>query len=386
MTLDLITLGVVFLLITTVLGALLIFSWSLSRDVDALAWWGTSLLLVAIAMGMVTTGGKPSALNLLIANTFMAFAYSVLYSGCRSFNGRTVKLLALIGGPVLWCLVFPLISGNSGARLAVMSAIAALYSGLSAWELWRHARQKLTSQVLLIGLLCALAVFNGFRGTLGFSLTHVFWIDAFATRWSSHMALTLVALIPAIAFVFLSLAKEQSEFENKQAALVDPLTGIPNRRAFFRDAATIISRAGNGPVSCMVFDLDGFKNLNDNFGHDIGDTVLVVFGRLLADHLPEAAFGRMGGEEFAAITPLSEEAAQALADSIRRSFASTGIIARGLPVGATVSVGCATARNATAQQLIQQADLALYRAKASGRNRVISFRAARTDQSSPIGD
>jgi diguanylate cyclase (GGDEF)-like protein len=373
MVLDPATLGAVFVLLSAVLGALLLFAWTLNRKVRALAWWGGAFGLVPFGMGMVSLGqGAPGYWVLLIANAIMALAYGVQYAGCRAFNGRMGTVPASIAGAAVWVLAFPMIHDRPAARLALMSGIAGGYAALSAWELWRHAPQRLASQRVAIVLLVCLAGFNFARGTLGFSLSSIAWIDAFASRWSSEMALLLVIYVPALAFIFLSMAKERVEFDYKRAALIDPLTGIPNRRAFLKNASKLLDRLGGKPASCLLFDLDNFKSLNDTYGHDVGDRILSVFGQTLARHLPRRTFGRIGGEEFGAIIPVEPHEAAALAETIRRAFAASGESALGVRAEVSVSVGCATAVAATAQELLSRADIALYQAKADGRNMVVT--------------
>jgi diguanylate cyclase (GGDEF)-like protein len=221
-------------------------------------------------------------------------------------------------------------------------------------------------------LLAGLAVFNFLRTLLGISLTSVPWIDSFARRWSSEMALFLVVFGPTLAFMFLSMAKERLKFEYKHAALVDSLTGVPNRRAFLQHASMLLGRLNSRPASCLVFDLDNFKSINDRYGHGAGDRVLTVFGRTLAEHLPRDSFGRLGGEEFAAILPVSAHDAASLADRIRHAFAAAGREALGTDEEVTVSIGCATVPRASAEDLLRRADRALYRAKESGRNLVVA--------------
>src|SRR5207244_3762135 len=82
-----------------------------------------------------------------------------------------------------------------------------------------------------------------------------------------------------VAFLLLSMTKERGELRHKTAALVDPLTGLANRRAFLGDADEFMMRGGkrNEPVTVMLADLDRFKTVNDRFGHAIGDRVLQLF-------------------------------------------------------------------------------------------------------------
>ncbi|WP_194164534.1 GGDEF domain-containing protein [Microvirga thermotolerans] len=375
MKLDLQTLSAIFAELTAVLGALLLFSWTLNRKVQALAWWGAAYLLVLTALGIVLlAGGKASINALLLGNCFLALAYGVLYGGCCVFNGRVATVQAVTAGVVLWCLASLLILDDANMRVIVVSAICAAYSGFSAWELARRARHPLASRAVAVGLLCCLVVFNIFRGTVGFSLALAFWMALPDERWSGPMAFAMATFMPTLAFVFLSMAKEQLEWEYKQAALVDSLTGIPNRRAFFEKASALVAQ--RTAVSCLLFDLDNFKAINDRFGHEAGDHVLVIFARILAEHLPRGVFARLGGEEFAAMVPLGGADAEALANGIRRAFSSVDKIAQGARIDVTVSAGCATGTDATVERLLREADSALYRAKAEGRNAVASFRSA----------
>ncbi len=373
MVLDPATLGVAFVLLSTVLGALLLFAWTLNRKVTALAWWSSTFCLSAIGLGLVSLGqGTPGPLLLLVANAIVMLGYGALYVGCRIFNGRSDRLWIGLVGVAIWALAFPVIRDWAGTRLVFASWIVGSYAGLSAWELWRHAPQRLASQWVAVGLLLGLGTFNLLRGMLGFSLGSVTWIGAFRSRWSSEMALFLVVYGPTMAFIFLSMAKERMEFDYKQAALIDPLTGVPNRRAFMQNADDLLRGLGGAPASCLLFDLDNFKSLNDRYGHDAGDRILIVFGRVLADHLPKRTFGRLGGEEFGAVLPLSCREATVLAETVRQAFRSAGEAVLGRRADVTVSVGCATATRAAVEDLMQRADAALYEAKAGGRNIVVT--------------
>ncbi|MFC1457311.1 GGDEF domain-containing protein [Microvirga arabica] len=224
---------------------------------------------------------------------------------------------------------------------------------------------------MAVVLLLGLAVFNLLRGLLGISLTSVPWIDSFGRRWSPEMALFLVVIGPTLAFMFLSMAKERLKFEYKQAALVDDLTGIPNRRAFLQAAARLLDRLHDRPAGCLLFDLDNFKAINDCHGHAAGDPILRVFARTLTDNLPKGTFGRLGGEEFAAILPIGAKDAAGIAEKIRHAFAEAGKAALATSGEVTVSIGCATVSRTMAEDLLRRADRALYRAKESGRNIVV---------------
>jgi two-component system, cell cycle response regulator len=155
-------------------------------------------------------------------------------------------------------------------------------------------------------------------------------------------------------------------------ATTDFLTGLANRRAFFENAAKAIGRAQHGnAMSAIMFDLDHFKQINDVYGHDIGDGVLKRVAIEIAP-LPGVA-GRLGGEEFGVLveSPLSE--AVDIAQEFRRSVERLKIYSGEQPVVVTCSLGVAEwEAGDTIDTLLRRADLALYQAKSTGRNKVVA--------------
>jgi diguanylate cyclase (GGDEF)-like protein len=122
-----------------------------------------------------------------------------------------------------------------------------------------------------------------------------------------------------------------------------------------------------------MFDLDHFKSINDRFGHAVGDDALRVFADTVRKSMRASDIvGRLGGEEFAAIVAEPMDLATPIAERVRASFEITGKIIAGHAIGATVSIGAATATDVVTNidALIARADAALYRAKGEGRNRL----------------
>jgi diguanylate cyclase (GGDEF)-like protein/PAS domain S-box-containing protein len=216
--LDAHTLAATFVLLSAVLGVLLFFAWNQNRKVQALAWWGATFCLLPIGIGMANLGhGTPGTPSLLTANAVVTFAYGLLYAGCRSFNGRWGGVPASLIGPASWIIAFPIIPGTCCAGLLLSSLIYATYAALSGWELWRNAPQPLASQRMAITLLPSLAALHIFQGLFGLSLVSIFWTDVPGSRWSAQMALFLVVYAPALAFTFLSMAKERVETDHRRA-------------------------------------------------------------------------------------------------------------------------------------------------------------------------
>jgi diguanylate cyclase (GGDEF)-like protein len=158
----------------------------------------------------------------------------------------------------------------------------------------------------------------------------------------------------------------------------DALTGVLSRRALDERLAALVAdaQAGGTGVALLFLDIDHFKAVNDTFGHATGDVVLrEVAQRIGAELRARDALGRWGGEEFVALLPdAGIEDARALSERVRRVVAERPIEVGPMPVPTTISIGLAVFDPARddAATLIARADAALYRAKASGRNRVES--------------
>jgi diguanylate cyclase (GGDEF)-like protein len=183
-----------------------------------------------------------------------------------------------------------------------------------------------------------------------------------------------VIYVVGTAFVVVVMAKERVALVHKTAAMTDLLTGLFSRRAFLDAASRIIEqrRKKSQPVSVLLFDLDKFKSINDRFGHAVGDDALKVFAATATASMRATdVIGRLGGEEFAAIIPGNGEEAGLVAERLRTAFRAAGVVISGHEIGATVSIGVASAiPPVPIDALLARADAALYCAKRNGRNRV----------------
>jgi diguanylate cyclase len=166
----------------------------------------------------------------------------------------------------------------------------------------------------------------------------------------------------------------------EQRANTDALTGLPNRRAFdeFLRVSQISAMETGEPLSVLLIDIDRFKQFNDNFGHGVGDQVLRLMANALRERVREQDLpARYGGEELVAVLPGTGLAVcQEVAERIRRSVSECRITRRStgeLLPGITVSIGVAQFRpGESTTQLIERCDSALYLAKRTGRNRVVT--------------
>lgn len=169
----------------------------------------------------------------------------------------------------------------------------------------------------------------------------------------------------------------QVKQEMEQLAYTDSLTGLPNRRAFMQRLREECARVRRhqSELSVILLDLDLFKDVNDTYGHDVGDRVLAHLARSIAASTRDCdTAARLGGEEFALLLPGSSLAGtRQVAERLRRTIAELRVpCGPGSACSVTTSIGIAavTADSADWQDLLKRADLALYQAKAAGRNRV----------------
>jgi diguanylate cyclase (GGDEF)-like protein len=161
----------------------------------------------------------------------------------------------------------------------------------------------------------------------------------------------------------------------KQAALTDSLTGMQNRRYFDDALKEYLTEFGriDKPVGLMILDLDHFKQVNDNHGHDVGDEVLRAVSNCLKDMTRyHDVVARLGGEEFAVVAPnMDSDLLMKLAERIRKAIASMPVVSGNVRLKITTSVGLAVWNGReTADQFYRRADTMLYQAKKLGRNRV----------------
>ena len=165
-----------------------------------------------------------------------------------------------------------------------------------------------------------------------------------------------------------------------EMAITDQLTGLHNRRYMGRHLDNLLaqSRKTGKPLAFVIMDIDFFKSVNDTHGHDIGDEVLREFARRIASNVRGIDLAcRFGGEEFVVVMPDTDIAyAYAVAERLRKSIEPTPIEISRAPgkLTITISIGIAASEdeNDSAEDLLHRADQALYRAKKTGRNRVVA--------------
>jgi diguanylate cyclase (GGDEF)-like protein len=302
---------------------------------------GLALLLAAPWLGWWTF--------ILLAVAALNFAYVERRMG-RSARPERVSACAIVGTLLLIATGVVLSGGPRSPALPWLVLPAAM------------AAARFRAQVVIAGLVLTIVVI--LAATLG--------IETSATIADPVPVIATLALLAAVVSIVLAL--QAAELHHRGEAILDPLTGLLNRHALAPRFAelSVQARVNNQPVCLLLCDVDCFKAVNDEHGHDQGDAVLRDVAYALRKQLRsfELVY-RLGGEEFLVVLAGAErgegvEVAERLRMAVERARPA------GIPV--TISLGVSAARGAEVlyDALFKAADTALYAAKRAGRNRTIA--------------
>jgi diguanylate cyclase (GGDEF)-like protein len=369
------------LLIKLVLGGLFATYWLNNRGSPWFGWWSVSL-----AVGSVTAGlymFRPSTSSYLVmgvGNACFLTAFACLWQGARVFEKRAALWLAVAAVPVFWltvCLV-PGFLDSVPLRIVVSSSLVTGLLIATMHEFWRGREEALASRWPVIFVCLSLSLIFAARIPLMAVLPFPFGGLPAQPGSIGAFNLTVFAHTLLLVVLFVAMSKERLELEQRTKAQTDPLTGALNRRAFMARGERLLARHSHerAPLAVLFLDLDHFKSLNDRFGHSGGDDVLTcVVGLVNSCIRPTDFLFRIGGEEFCCLLPhTGAEQAHGIAERIRHQVETASVIVAGMPVRATVSIGIASTDvfGYDLDGLIRYADAAVYVAKRTGRNRVVT--------------
>ena len=359
-------------------------TWRGVRNEISVPLWGAAYGLYTLAMMMAGLRGViPGFLSIVVSNALLLVAGGLVWFGYRHFIGkigRHDRFLALLGG-LAW-LAFAChqkLFADINLRIHAVSLVQSIYLLAIAHDLVGHKRKEsLPSLSLTVAAIVVQQVLLIAR-TIHLLISP---IDANAATLPSGTPIALM-LIGSMGFVVLlgllqfALVGQRSERRFRVAAETDGLTGLANRRRFLSE---VLSHLASSPTrgAMILFDLDHFKSINDTHGHLAGDRALVEFASILAKATPDRAVAaRIGGEEFALFLPDGDAAAAAdLAEDIRRLTHAFELSTTNGKLRMTVSIGVADIAEVGSdyESLHSAADVALYRAKSEGRDRIVVYR------------
>ncbi|UMG91902.1 GGDEF domain-containing protein [Nocardioides sp. TF02-7] len=343
-------------------------------------WWCSSMALFIVSSLLYLLNGTPAqAVANPLGNTLAVAGGSAVWAAARSLRGRRTPYLPLLlpAAVVLVASALAHPERDVWAGGAAFLAGMALAFGLTSHELagvlreHRPGRDEWAQHRFTIGSLLAastvVAVFYLLRCVVFVAVgpDH----ELFRTAFGSELTTLLtMALLVVVTFSMSALSHLQQTSELREQATHDGLTGALNRSAFMRAAERSFADdavAASGVV--MVADLDGFKALNDGHGHAAGDRALVAFARVCLDVVGDGGtVGRLGGDEFAVLLRDGSQG-ERVAREISNRFGAEHLD----ETHPTVSFGIAAVdASLGVKDTIVRADVALYQAKAAGRDRV----------------
>ncbi|HMT09359.1 MAG TPA: GGDEF domain-containing protein [Pyrinomonadaceae bacterium] len=381
-TLDLRTLAVVLMLISFALSAVMIYVWRSSKTYDGFGWWtaGTT----AAAVTFLVSGAIGQSYPIFTATLASAAGTGSLltaYLGIRRFFGRSMPYRRVF---LLWVTctaippVFMFVIPDPIVRITLVSMIVAFITGASALE-FRTAGDSESRRVYIVAGL-SYGMFSAWmiiRSILNVQIPGLFSSNA-GQAWT--MAVYIVYnVFWTFNYLILNNLRLREELEKAKSELelqatTDFLTGVPNDRSFFDIGHREFMRAVRFryPLSVVMMDLDGFKFINDKFGHAQGDLVLKSAVSSCTNKLRSSdTLARLGGDEFAIILAFTTaENARIVAEVLREAVANSD---SGSAARVTASFGGAAIsdNDSDIKTVLDRADKNLYEAKRLGRNRVI---------------
>ena len=367
-------------LITGVMGGLMaLILLSLKRSyppsIKGLREWGYSLAMLFLA-GILSAARLqlPQVIGIAVTNILIWSALYLGYFGSQLFFGgktNTGPWIALVAAVWLVSLWFTVADPNYVTRLRMSNLLMLLLFSLHAWLIFKNHLNSF-AKVLAFSVLLLISGIQIMRFVTTFfyppALNN---LDTSLPHSIFNLGFAFSILLISISMILMATDKLRAELEH--LATRDSLTNALTRRSMNDSIEQELRRCNRSQrdMALLVMDLDHFKAINDGFGHQTGDDVLVRFVGNVNKLLRQVdQLGRFGGEEFVALLPeTSLQEAHLVAERIRTVAISQA--SESMPA-CTVSIGITTNSlpNDTVGTLLARADAAMYRAKANGRNRV----------------
>ncbi|EPN8459840.1 GGDEF domain-containing protein [Vibrio cidicii] len=338
-----------------------------------------AIFLIAFGFLALSFGNSTTFwLSKILANSAIGLGYALILAGLSQFRQASSNntAIALAGFPVLvlYLIFYSEFQMSTNARIMVLSMYISLCCALSAYVVARgEAKDHPIAVRLLSAAFSLMSLWMLFRA--GFTY-HSAEIADFMLASDVHQIsfLLSIALILALGFTFPLMVNARLVINIYNTSLLDPLTNLYNRRAMEDMVPRELSRVErtHSELSIILLDIDHFKQVNDQYGHQVGDVTLSGIGQLLNTHLrgQDLSF-RIGGEEFLILLPDTNlDSALVVAEKLRQIMSETQFSAK-QQEPCTASFGVAQLlQHDEWDSLLNRADAALYLAKRKGRNRV----------------
>ena len=291
---------------------------------------------------------------------------------CKKLPDNLWPYSAAVFAVIGWATV---IEPHVGIRTMLVPAYGMVGLLLIAGMIIRHRVETRPAEFAAATMMAAFGIVQGIVAAMAF-LQGADGNDAYRALYMQFNFLTLPAGYVGVAMFVIFMMTSDLAADLKAIAVRDQLTGTLNRRGFSEQCEKIFALAGRRklPVALILADIDKFKSINDQYGHEAGDEALQHFTRLLqVSRRREDVLARIGGEEFALILPGSTlRSAEKVADVLRgrAEIAPLSYKGNSIPMTASFGVASLSAEDKSMADVIVRADSALYRSKREGRNRV----------------
>jgi diguanylate cyclase (GGDEF)-like protein len=342
--------------------------------------WVRGLLIQPFSFVLFSMRGQaPDWLSIVVANTLLSISFAHLIQALRLYNQQADLLKPMVA------LVFATAIGESvltwtwpslHGRIVLISLIIVVLSTFGVDAIYRK-REKITRPEHMVATMLLAGIVIMFVRI--FKMPDMGMLSLTESTPMQGIVFTYASLMPVIATSgFLLMCGERLNENLTRLAMIDPLTGVLNRRTMTEQANQAIasSKRHGDALSILILDIDHFKRINDQFGHEAGDLGLCRFVELVRQRMGEDdVIARLGGEEFVLILPGSDEqAALSLADRIRQHLNGSHFSISGWPVPLRASIGVGTLGPEinNLETLLRETDRAMYAAKHAGRNCVVA--------------
>ncbi len=368
--------------------SLAVVSWG--REHDSLKKWAGAMALEAVAFFLVgARGAIPDVISIMFPITLVVAAQALKLAAIYEYRELPWPRWQCLVPVVLIALIITSLPLDDFRGRLIYGSLIYAAQMLMILKILRDDRESRAGRAwwLLFGAAVVILLFALLRGLVAFfRIIEFTTIESTAApspvQFAVFIGLMAMSMLGSLGFIL--MVKERADRTIRSLAMTDSLTGVINRRAFMEQAEKEYALAGRHrmPLALLMIDIDFFKRINDEFGHPVGDHVLVDVVRILGSRLrKQDTLGRYGGEEFCILLPgTDEQGARVVAEALRRAVEETPLTVGRREVFATVSIGvtvCPSSCDSCNQEfdkLLADADAALYRAKNEGRNRVVSLR------------
>ncbi len=354
--------------------------WRSNTNEPAAGYWMLAFVLGVVTAALLALQEVLGPFAPALSTAVVIAANLGMIAGFRAFNGYKTPTWPFFGAP----LVYLVLAGaapwlysdpNMNALVQSLFVIGIAFSNAHL-ILTGTGNRALPMAVPTSIVLVVHGIIRGF--VIFFTLTQPAPVinGRMEAGWWKLFLLEIFFNTTMMAISTVILIKDKAEMRHRIASETDDLTGISNRRAFVKGIHNALPDSGKDAIMAIL-DIDHFKTINDTYGHDAGDKVLIDFVKTTKLELPTSALmGRMGGEEFAIYLSGEGYDHTAIFERVRRKVEQTSFDYGGSSISFTLSIGFASVETVgrSFDHLFAAADCAMYRAKQDGRNRVLAYK------------